>query len=132
MGGRDPGATLASMLAAPFLAALALAAPPVQLRAADNGRIVRLAPGTPVVVSLASNPSTGFRWKLLAALDGRVVRLVSHRYVAPTSRLVGAPGTEVWRFRAVGRGRVTLRLGYLRSWQPTHLERSFRVQLRVS
>ncbi len=133
MGLGAGGATLGAMLAAPLLAAIALAVPPVQLAARDDGRVVRVAPGTPVVLTLASNPSTGYRWRLLAGLDRRVVRLVSHRYLAPAKPgVVGAPGKEVWRFRAVGRGRVALRLDYVRSWQPGRPARRFRVELRVS
>jgi inhibitor of cysteine peptidase len=132
MGGGPPRTTVTAMIVAPLLAAAALGASPVMLTKADNGRVVRLARATPVVVTLPSNPSTGFRWKLLVPLDRRVLRLVSSRYVAPKSGLVGAAGTQVWRFRTVGVGRFTLRLGYLRAWDPTNVERRFRIAFRVS
>ncbi|HET7568187.1 MAG TPA: protease inhibitor I42 family protein [Gaiellaceae bacterium] len=120
------------MLVAPFLAAAALAGAPVQLDAADNGRGVRIRPATPVVVTLSSNRSTGFRWRLLQPLDRRVLTLLSHRYVASTSGLVGVPGTEIWRFRTVRAGTFTLRLGYVRPFAPTQVERLFWVDFRVS
>jgi inhibitor of cysteine peptidase len=132
MGGGPPARMLGAMLAVPLLAAAALGAPPVSLVTGDNGRIVRAAPAARIVVTLPANPSTGFRWKLLAPLDRRILALVSHRYVAPKTAVVGAPGKEVWRFRAVGKGRFALRLGYLRSWDPTNVERRFRVDFRVS
>lgn len=119
------------MILVPLLAAAALAPAPVQLGAADTGRAVTLSRATPVVVTLVSNPSTGFRWKLLVPLDKRVVKLVSHRYVAPASTLVGASGHEVWRFRTVGRGTAALRLGYVRPWAPADVERRFGVVFRV-
>lgn len=119
------------MLVAPLLAAVAVAGPPVHLTIADSGGLIRVPRATRVVVTLPSNASTGFRWKLLAPLDRRIVRLVGHRYVASSSGLVGAPGKEIWRFRTVGAGSAVLRLGYLRSWEPQHLERRFRVTLRV-
>jgi predicted secreted protein len=122
------------VLLVPVLAAAALVAPPVTLTAADNGGVVRLARGAPVVVlKLAENPSTGYRWKLLAPLDSRVVKLVSHRYrPPPKGSLVGAPGVSVWRFKAVGSGRTVLRLGYLRSWQPRTVVKRYRITFRVS
>ena len=46
--------------------------------------------------------------------------------------LVGAAGTEIWRFRAVGKGKLTLRLGYFRSFAPAQVARRFRVDFRVS
>jgi inhibitor of cysteine peptidase len=121
------------MLAVPLLAAAALAAPPVTLTAADNGRVVRLARATPVVLRLVENPSTGYRWKLLTPLDARVVKLVAHRFQAPRSGSPpGAPGVSVWRFTSVGRGRTALRLGYLRSWEPRNIVKRFHVDFRVS
>lgn len=120
------------MLAVPFLAAAALAAGPVPLHAADSGRTIRVRPATPIVLTLPSNPSTGFRWRLLRPLDRRVLTLVGHRYVAPKSALLGAPGTEVWRFRTVAVGTFRLRLGYARPSAPTRLERLFRLDFRVS
>lgn len=120
------------MLAAPFLAAATLAASPIQLHAADNGRTVRIRPATPVVVTLPSNPSTGFHWKLLQPLDRRVLKLLSHRYVAPSSNLVGVPGTEIWRFRTVKADVFRLRLGYVRPFAPKLVARLFWVDFRVS
>ena len=133
MAAGAPRRMLAAMVVAPLLAALALAAPPVALSGADNGRAVRVLPATPVVVRLATNPSTGFRWKLLVPLDARILRLVSHRYQAPPAgSALGAAGLDVWRFVTVGRGRASLRLGYLRPWQPQQVAKRFRVDFRVS
>lgn len=120
------------MLVVSLLAAAALAGAPVQLHAADNGRTVRIRPAVTVVVTLPSNASTGFHWQLVQPLDRRVLKLLSHRYVAPTSTLVGASGTEVWRFRTVKAGAYALRLGYARPSAPRQVERRFRVDFRVS
>jgi predicted secreted protein len=101
------------------------------LDAHDNGRTITVHPGTAIVVVLASNPSTGYRWTLLPG-SGRFVRLVSHRYVPPAKQLPGAGGRESWRFAARARGVVTLALGYLRPWQPKHVVQRFRVTFRVT
>ncbi|HXR12520.1 MAG TPA: protease inhibitor I42 family protein [Gaiellaceae bacterium] len=97
----------------------------------DNGRTLTAAPGTAIVVTLPSNPSTGYEWKLIAS-DGRVVRLVSQRYLPPAKQIPGAGGRETLRFVAKARGVVTLVLGYLRPWQPKHVVQRFRVTLHVT
>ena len=120
------------MLALPLLAAVALAGNPVALTGADNGRSLRVAPATPIVLTLPSNASTGYRWHILAPLDKAVLRLVAHSYRPSASTLIGAAGTEIWRFQAVGKGKLTVRLGYFRSFAPTQVARRFRVDFRVS
>ena len=67
------------------------------------------------MVSLESNASTGFRWTLADRPDTRVLKLLSSTYVAPKTTLVGAPGQEVWRFRAIGVGSTSFELRYQRS-----------------
>ena len=120
------------MLAIPLLAAAALAGSPVSLGTAANGRTVHVASATPIVVTLPSNASTGFRWKIASPLDVAVLRLVGHAYKPSASKLVGAPGIEVWRFRTVGSGAFRLRLAYLRPWAPSQVARRFAVDFRVS
>ena len=119
------------MVVASLLGAAALAGGPVHVTPADNGRHLSVRPATTIVVTLPSNASTGFGWNLMQPLDAAVIRLLGHDYVAPKTPLVGAPGTEVWRFRTVGKGRVTLRLGYLRAWLPSDVERRFGLSVRV-
>jgi inhibitor of cysteine peptidase len=127
------GRTLSSMLVVPLVAAAVLAGSPVALGAADNGRAVAVHRGTAIVVKLASNPTTGFRWHLMKPLDPRVLKLVSHGYApSSTSPPLGAGGLETWRLLAVAPGRTTLRLGYFRSWEPKNVARRFTVVIRVS
>jgi len=96
-----------------------------------NGETVGVHRGVTFEVTLPSNPSTGYSWKLVAG-DGRVVHLVSHRYVPPAKVRPGAAGHEVWRFLARARGSVTLALSYLRPFEPKHVVQRFRVLLRVT
>lgn len=68
-------------------------------------------------ITLKSNPTTGYSWKIETAPDEGVVRLVGSVFVGPQTRLVGAGGSEIWTFKAVGRGRTTVRLKYIRPWE---------------
>lgn len=89
---------------------------PVALDASDAGHEVRLGSGQTLDISLASNPTTGYRWDV-EALDGDVLKQVGEADYEPQSKLAGAPGVEILHFEAVGSGRTSLRLIYHRSWE---------------
>lgn len=86
-----------------------------------------------IVATLASNPTTGYRWQLMKPLAESTVKLISHVYNPPQTGLVGAGGQEIWIFRTVGIGETNIELGYLRSWEkgvPPVSNRT--IKLRVS
>ena len=112
--------------------ALVLLLATLHLTAKDNNRLFAVKPQTSIVVTLASNASTGYRWKFESSPGGSsVVRLVSRRYVTTHKNLPGAPGKEVWRFRAVGDGAMDLGFVYIRSWEPNKPARRIRIAIRV-
>ena len=82
----------------------------LHLTVKDNGHSFTVRPQRAIVVTLASNPSTGYRWKYEPSKrGGKVVKLISARYVPPKSGSPpGAAGKEVWRLRAVGKGKIDL------------------------
>ncbi|MEQ1672511.1 MAG: protease inhibitor I42 family protein [Hyphomicrobium sp.] len=88
----------------------------------DDGRTISLALGTLLNADLASNPTTGFQWSVAGALPS-CLELVSTHGVAPAPAkpgghdLVGAPGRQIFTFRAVRQGTGALRLEYRRSWE---------------
>jgi predicted secreted protein len=80
-------------------------------------RLVTAAPGRTVSVSLDSNPSTGYRWRLAGPLNESIVKLAGSHYKPPVRQIPGAGGTETWRFNAVGRGKTSIVLEYVRPWE---------------
>lgn len=86
------------------------------LTAADAGRTLTLRPGDEIVVTLDSNATTGFAWRLDTEPAAEVLDLVKSEYVAPETELVGAGGQEVWRFVATGRGSTRVAMGYERGF----------------
>ena len=91
----------------------------VQLADGDAGRTVTVAKNDVVVVALTSNPSTGFRWAVRDPAPAQVRIEGASVFVAPTatSPVAGAPGTEVFTFRAVEQGTANLTLDYARSFE---------------
>ena len=72
--------------------------------------------GSSFTLTLCSNPSTGFQWEE-PEVTGDAVELVDHEFVAPSTDKVGAPGQEVWTFKALNKGRSTVSLAYSRPWE---------------
>jgi len=75
--------------------------------------------GGRVVVTLCSNPTTGFQWPEKAQVgDSKVLEQKSYKFVEPASTgMVGVPGNSVWTFEAIGPGTSTVYLEYSRNWQ---------------
>lgn len=93
------------------------AKPPVQITAAADGQHIQLPRGAELVLDLAANPATGYRWEILDAAPAALVTR-GERYDSQAKLgQVGGGGTSSWRFRAVHAARDTLRLAYRRPWE---------------
>ena len=74
-------------------------------------------PGS-LIVSLASNPTTGFQWEEVKIGDVSVISEYEHHFIPPDEKeVVGAPGKDEWTFRPVARGTSTLIFEYSRPWE---------------
>ena len=83
----------------------------------DIAKEVEVAVDGIVTVTLASNPSTGFSWPEIAQIsNGAVLQQTSHEYVAPQGTAIGAPGNEVWTFKALTKGSTMVEMQYNRPW----------------
>lgn len=74
-------------------------------------------PGEEFKVTFNSNRTTGYEWQLAKPLDANIVEFVSSEYKSGLGRIMGEPGKEVWTFRAVGPGKATVYLKYVRPWE---------------
>jgi inhibitor of cysteine peptidase len=106
----------------------------IAIGADDDGGKVELALGQELVITLTSNPSTGYRWERVPSEDGVLVQVGEAEFSqrAKEKALVGAGGVETLRFEAKEAGQTTLELVYHRSWEKdADPERTFRVQVTV-
>ena len=79
---------------------------------------IRASVGKEFTLTLASNRTTGYGWQLSRPPDKAVAQFVSSEYAAPhATKAVGAPGRELWKFRAAGRGATPIELVYVRAWE---------------
>lgn len=84
----------------------------------DPGVPVEVLPGEEFSIALASNPSTGFRWKMTLPEGDRTVQWVGSRHVVSDEVMPGTPGEEVYQFKAVTPGEVKVDFVYERPWEP--------------
>ncbi len=83
----------------------------------ESGKQIDLAPGDSLVVTLDSNPSTGFAWSISEISDEGVIDDVSNEFVGADTGMMGAGGQEVWTFEALDEGTSTIEMQYSRSWE---------------
>ena len=83
------------------------------LDATDSGEEISIDAGDRIEIVLESNPTTGYSWSIDEGTSD-IVTLVSSRFEAPESDLVGAAGTETFVFEAPVSGAGIIRLVYMR------------------
>lgn len=113
---------LSTLLLAVLLLCIGKAAPAeITLLPSDNGKTIKVAPGTRISVRLESNPSTGYQWTLPQPPDEKILKMLSSQLDGGPdagSDVVGAPGTEVWVYEATGAGTATVTMTYMRVFAP--------------
>ena len=104
----------------------------VSVDASYSGTQVNLSVGQLLVVTLDSNPSTGYSWSITMNSDETVLNKMENKYVAPETVVPGAGGKEVWTFKALKTGTSFVSMGYVRPWQTgTPPARSFSLIVAV-
>ena len=76
--------------------------------------------GQTLVITLASNPSTGFSWTISGAPDSAVLTQdgdISYTATNPDVVMPGSGGSETVRFTATAAGTTTIVLDYRRPWE---------------
>jgi inhibitor of cysteine peptidase len=89
-----------------------------KLSQSENGKTVVLNEGYVLEVALDCNPSTaGYSWQVMQVNAAVLVQEGEGEYEPSAgAERSGAPGTCIFRFRAVGSGVSTLKLGYKQWW----------------
>jgi inhibitor of cysteine peptidase len=121
------------LVGALLLAGCASAAGDVLIGSESAGSTVELKTGQVLVISLRSNPTTGYSWHV-APLDEAVLKQVGEAEFVQDpgdELLVGAGGVEKLSFEALASGTTTLTLTYDRVWESTPPEQTFTVTVLV-
>jgi predicted secreted protein len=100
------------------LAAFAVAASPaaakqVKLTKADSGKTVTVHKGDTIAISLASNETTGYSWKVGTTPSRKVARVTTDKYIAARrGSPPGSGGTQSYVIKAVGKGSTAFATTY--------------------
>lgn len=80
---------------------------------------MQLHTGQNLIVSLPSNPTTGYRWAIQDSAGGVLHSLGPEVYSSSDNgQLLGSGGQSTWRFQAFAAGNGRLRLTYQQPWEP--------------
>jgi len=101
------------------------------LTAQDSGRSVNVPLHVNLIVELAENPTTGYRWQILENGDP-VLHLSNDSFRRGSSSAVGAGGTRVLEFLTESAGTASLRIGYARPGDPASLKNEFFLHIQVT
>jgi inhibitor of cysteine peptidase len=86
----------------------------------DDGSQVELEQGRILVVTLKSNPTTGYRWEVVENQESILEQMGEAEFKQSDTGeppLVGAGGWEIFRFKAISTGQTSLKLVYHRPWE---------------
>ncbi len=75
-----------------------------------------------IVISLESNPTTGYSWMPVYNQDELMLVDEDYQQDESSQGLVGAGGTQTFRFKALKTGQATITMAYQRAWESGALE----------
>lgn len=79
---------------------------------------IEIGVGDTFTVTLASNPTTGFKWPEFGRIvDETILKQVDHEYQPPESDVLGASGKESWTFEALKKGKTAISMEYSQPWE---------------
>ena len=93
-----------------------------------SGRVGEL-----ITIELASNPTTGYSWRMVAQPEPTVATLLDTDFVTAASSSLGqGGGLQHWTFKLVAPGTTSMTFGYGRTWEnaPAQQATMFTVTVR--
>ncbi len=80
----------------------------------NNNETVTLPAGSAITISLAENPTTGYRWNVTSSAG---LQYVNETFIAPETEVVGAGGVHQWQYVAAEPGSAEFTAIYRRPWE---------------
>jgi inhibitor of cysteine peptidase len=97
----------------------------------DQGKTFEVRAGDLIVIRLAENPTTGYRWEI-SGVDNQLVEVQGSDYLVAPGTGIGSGGTRTFHLRAKSTGRGQIQLKLRRSWEPEDkVVEQFTVNIRI-
>ena len=97
----------------------------------NHSETIKVSVDQEFIIALDSNPTTGYDWE--ESYDNSILTLIDDEYNPDekAAGLVGAGGTQYFRFKALKTGDTEITLAYKRSWETEVLEtRIFDIEIK--
>ena len=102
------------------------------MTSSDNGKSLDVRVGDEILVMLAENPTTGYRWAL-EPVDGGVLRSEGDTFEMAADPAIGSGGTHRFRLAARAPGETTIALKLRHAWASDEPPvQTFSVEVTVS
>ncbi|HEY7543787.1 MAG TPA: protease inhibitor I42 family protein [Blastocatellia bacterium] len=99
----------------------------------DNGKKISLAKGNMLIVRLEARPGTGYGWQVAKNEADKLKPEGEPTLEPPDKEVMDGIEHQVFRFKAISEGTITLELHYVRPWEkeaPPEKTYSIEVQIR--
>jgi len=86
------------------------------------------------VVSLASNPSTGYVWHVSKPEDEKVLAQTDAKYISDgnSNQIIhGQGGRNYWKFTALQAGTTEIQMVYARPWESVQPAQTFMLKVII-
>jgi predicted secreted protein len=107
----------------------------INLNENNNGQDYSVPVGQTFILSLPSNPSTGYSWNFAQTYDDKLLELTAdNAYLSEEDSghlTVGQGGRSYWKFKALLNGTTEINLQYARPWESRQPAQTFKVTINV-
>lgn len=95
----------------------------------DVAKTIQVKVGQEFTIALHANPTTGYDWECASLYEW--IQPLDKTYQADNPGLIGSGGTDIFVFKAHGKGKAVLVFTYKRSWETTIADqKSFSIEVR--
>ncbi len=91
--------------------------PVLKLTDADNAKMVKAAVGQMVEITLKSNATTGYTWRVVSGGNEVLNQIGDDHYTAPGAPIPGKGGTQTFKYVVRKAGSASVKLEYVRPWE---------------
>jgi inhibitor of cysteine peptidase len=88
----------------------------IHLSSKDNNTVLQANVGTTIIITLGSNPTTGFAWAI-ANMDAAIIQNTQSQFKKGDSAAIGASSYQEFTFKVLQKGNGKIELKYFRHFE---------------